>query len=124
MNKKICSCGTCETAVLRAVEIIGKMTDDDECAAFAIAIGHALINIAGHVLADVDGQKLEAKGISGPLADILARAYVDDLEQGIGAKVNNYMTAPGTMVPVVDRLNVFISKMVARRKAEQNLPKD
>lgn len=126
MSKKICSCGTYETIGMRAIETVGKMTDDDECVRYVAAFGHAIIAIAGAQLHSLNMLKLRREfGVgAGPHDEIFAEASLLVVEQKLTKskdEVLEWFEQNGAMV--LEKMNEPVRRWHDRRKAENDLSK-
>ena len=87
MKHKICHCGTCESASMRAVAIVGKMMDDRECAQYMVAVGIALAAAGSSILSRQIQGVAEDKGMPEFLAVSLAEAEMTAICNGLSDEV-------------------------------------
>lgn len=109
---KICSCGTCQDAVERAVQFVCKMIDDDECQLFIFSVGMAMRAIAEHTA----GNMMECEMEKNPLAGLRIAMEHD---KAMNAVLDEYQKPVYTDI-MNDRLRAYFE----RRKEESKLPKD
>lgn len=125
MSNKVCDhCGTYETVGMRAIETVGKMTDDDECVLYVAAFGKAICAVAGAQIYSSSIHKLKGEGMGAAPHEWLAEAAMTFTQQRMAEiedEVLEWFQANGKMA--LEKMNESIHRLHARRKAENDLSK-
>lgn len=108
---------------MRAVAAIGKSIDDDECIIFTLAIGQAMVALAGAAMNCNATEKLEQAGIPDFLAGAMAIDAVEAQVNSVNKEILRYLQEPGIVDVMIDKMNVHIGKRIERMKEEAKLPK-
>lgn len=107
---------------MRAIGIVDKMMQDEECSQFSVAVGIAISAVASHVLNDQMIHELQEQGVSRPLADSIAEAAMRNRCNGISDMVREwYESEKETRINAL--LDEVIERVNKRRSEEANLPK-
>jgi len=111
--KKLCGCGTCRDAAERAVQLVCKMIDDNECSLFVYAVADVMFSVARE--AAIEQVKATAER-EGPIAAIETIGCY----QNAGAEaVDEFRDNKDFTKVINDHLDAFNE----RRKLEAELPK-
>lgn len=112
--KKLCGCGTCRDAAERAVQLVCKMIDDNECSLFVYAVAAVMSSVAREEAIEQVKEMAEREG---SIAAIKMIGYYQNA--GVEA-VDEFRDNKDDFTKVInDHLDAFNE----RRKLEAELPK-
>lgn len=121
MSLKLCKCGTCETATIRAIALVKQMVVDRECPTFMIAVAHAMDSLAFNIACAAADSGVPP-GTPKMIKEMVAIAAVSHLRDGTKSDMESEITDnEDRYLKEIRGLCDVHNKMVDE---ERNLPKD